>query len=51
MYKQRFSSNWELDSRRLPFAFYIDSGVTFPFNLLIGIPLYFEIAKVVSGSA
>lgn len=40
-----------LPEANAPLALTSSIGVTFPFNLLIGIPLYFEIAKVVSGSA
>jgi hypothetical protein len=40
-----------LPEANAPLALTSSIGVTFPFNLLIGIPLYFEIAKVVSGGA
>lgn len=39
-----------LPEANAPLALMSSIGVTFPFNLLIGIPLYFEIAKKISGA-
>ena len=38
-----------LPEANAPLALMSSIGVTFPFNLLVGIPLYLEIAKVFSG--
>lgn len=39
-----------LPEANAPLALMSSIGVTFPFNLLVGIPLYLEIAKFVSGA-
>jgi hypothetical protein len=39
-----------LPEANAPLALMSSIGVTFPFNLLIGIPLYLEMAKLISGA-